>query len=367
MRFVTAVALGFVLIALGGTAASADPIDDYVTTQMATRKIPGAAVAVIRDGVVVKRAAYGRANIEHDVPVSTDTLFSLASTSKVFTAAAIMTLVQDGRLTLDQPVREILPELPQAWSPVTVRQCLSHTSGLPELDDDDLNVTPSVGDRQTFLRVLADRPVEPPGRRVAYNQTGYVLMGMVIERLSGRTYESYVQERLLGPAGVTRARYGDAWEIIPQRADLYTTVEITPDHAKLLARNGRPLIANRIRHYGSKYFPEFLWPTVGLNASLDDLVAFELALRSGKVMRADLLAEMMKPPRLADGREGDYGLGFIVGQTGGRRTVAYGGGAAVWRLSVGDAGLTVIVLTNLQGSSPQALAAEIARLASSVH
>lgn len=343
--------------------AAADPIDDYVKGEMATRKIPGAAVAVIRNGRVIKRTAYGLASVEHNVPVKTDTVFVLASTSKLFAASAIMTLVQDGKLTLDQSVREILPELPAAWAPVTVRQCLSHTTGLPELDTDELNITPSVGDAPALIKAVADRPVQPAGSRVAYGGTSYALIGMVIERLSGKPFGDYVHDRVLLPAGLGGARFGDAWEIVPKRAELYTAVDITPEHGKLLARNGRPVLADRIRHYGSKTFPPFMWPSAGLNASLDDLIAFELALRSGRIVTPALLAEMAQPATLTDGRTGDYGLGLIVGQMDGRTTLAYGGGAATWRVGTPDDGLTVILLTNLQGSFPQVLAAEILKRA----
>lgn len=362
LRLLLSLALGLALAALG--PATADPIDDYVTAQMAARKIPGVAVAVIRDGRVTKRAVYGGASIEHDAPVTADTLFPLASMTKAFTATAIMTLVQDGKLSLDQPVREILPELPEAWSAVTVRHCLTHTSGLPDAVSDDLNVIPVSGERATLLELLADRPMEPVGRRSVYNQTGYILMGLVIERLGGRPYGRFVRERLLSPAGASRAVFGDSWEIVPGRADLYTAVEVTPDRTKLLAKNGRPVLADgKVRRLGLKPFPELYWPVGGLNGSLDDFIAFELALGSGRLVSPGLLAEMARPVRLPDGRDGDFSAGFVLGQADGRRTVSYGGGAATWRLAIPDAGVTVVVLTNLQGSSPQTLAAEIAKLA----
>lgn len=358
--------LAFCLALAAPRVAAADAVDDYIKVQMAALRVPGAAVAVIRDGRAVKRAVYGQASIEHNAPVTTRTVFPLASMTKAFTATAIMTLVQDGKLRLDQPVREILPELPAAWSAITIRQCLSHTSGLPDAVSDDLNVIPVSGDRDALLALLAQRPLEPPGVRSAYNQTGYILLGMIIERLSGRPYATYIREQLLNPAGASQITFGDSWEIVPGRAELYTAVELTADRMKLLARNGRPVLSDgKVRRLGLKPFPEAYWPIGGLNASLDDFIAFELALGSGRLISPTLLEEMAKPIRLADGREGVFSAGFIVGEADGQRTVSYGGGAATWRLATPSTGVTVIVLTNLQGSSPQVLATQIAALAAS--
>lgn len=188
-------------------------------------------------------------------------------------------------------------------------------------------------------------------------------MAMVIERLSGTSYETYPRDRVLTPAGAAGARFGDAWDILPGRAELYTAVDITPDHGKLLARAGRPVLADRIRRYGSKAFPDFMWPAAGLNASLDELINLELAPGSGRIISPELLAQMAEPPQLPDGRAGVFGLGFIVGRLDGHKTLAYGGGAATWRLSSPEQDLTVIVLTNLQGCYPDRLAADVIKLA----
>jgi D-alanyl-D-alanine carboxypeptidase len=360
------------------SVARADTTDDYVHRQMAEKKIPGLSLAVIRDGRVVKEAAYGKASIELNVPVTLDTSFPLASMTKIFTAAAVMQLVQEGRISLDEPVIQILRELPSTWSAITIRHCLSHTSGLPDVLTDDVNATTVSGDRDTALAEVAKQPLKPAGAASVYNQTGYVLLGMIIERMSGMSYERFVQSHLFNPAGMKTAQFGDAWAIIPGRADLYTTLDVTADHTKLLMRDGRPVVlTDKILRYGSKYMPDYMAPAGLLNGSIRDLVSWEAALAQGKLLKTASLAEMAAPFKLADDKDGFFGLGFASvpmnlfgssnatkagGAFGPYATVSYGGGAATWRMAIPEKHLIVIVLTDLQGTNPQGLAADIATL-----
>jgi CubicO group peptidase (beta-lactamase class C family) len=377
-RIATALCLAPFILITTVAVTRADATDDYVRDQMAKRKIPGLSVAVIRDGHIVKEAAYGKASLELNVPATLDTSYALASMTKIFTAAAIMQLIQEGRISLDEPVTQILPQLPPPWSAVTIRHCLSHTSGLPDVVTDDINVITVNGERDLALAEMAKVPLKPTGVASVYNQTGYVLLSMIIEKISGSSYEKFVQDRLFNPAGMKSARFGDAWAIIPGRADLYTALDITPDHLKLLVREGRPVpLTDKILRYGSKYMPDYLAPAGLLNGSIRDLVSWEVALSQGKLLNSATLAEMSAPSKLADGKDGIWGLGFVTvpmsvfGGTAAMKsgaafgpyaTVSYGGGAAAWRLAIPEKHLIVIVLTNLQGANPDALAADIATL-----
>lgn len=370
-------ALSLFVFAASGVA-HADATDDYVHRQMAEKKIPGLSLAVIRDGRVVKEAAYGKASIELNVPVTLDTSFPLASMTKIFTAAAVMQLVEEGRISLDEPVVKILPQLPPTWSAVTIRHCLSHTSGLPDVLTDDLNLRTVSGDRDAALAEVAKQALKPAGAASVYNQTGYVLLGMIIEKISGSSYGDFVRSRVFNPGGMKNASFGDAWAIIPGRADLYTNLDITSDHTKLLARDGQPVVlTDKILHYGSKYMPDYLAPAGLSNGSIRDLVSFEAALSQGKLLKPASLEEMSAPYKLSDGKDGFFGLAFAsvpmnlfgksaaskTGETfGPYATVSYGGGAATWRMAIPEKHLVVIVLTNLQGASPQNLAADIATL-----
>ncbi|PXX41413.1 serine hydrolase domain-containing protein [Undibacterium pigrum] len=361
-------ALAASLALLGGLAAStmqahADTVDDYVRAEMQKRHIPGMTVAVLRDNKLIKESTYGLASIEHNVATRADTAYTLASMTKTFTASGIMLLVQDGRITLDDSITKILPQLPAAWSGVTLRHCLSHTSGLPDAITDDVNITTISGDRDVLLQELAKLPLQPAGEKSVYNQTGYVLLGMVIEKISGMPYEQFLQTRLFQPMGITGTKFGDAWSIIPGRSDLYTSLDISKDHSKLEMKNGRPVVMqDKIYHYGAKFMPDYMAPAGLLNGNIHDLVNFEQGLASGKLIKPASLKEMSTPYKLRNGQDGDFGLGFMFMPFGKQPAISYGGGAATWRVHLPEKRLTVVVLTNLQGSQPHALAGGIAAL-----
>jgi len=344
--------------------ARADNIDDFIHAEMTKTKIPGLSVAVIQNNQVIKESAYGVASIELNVPATLDTSYALASMTKIFTTAAIMLLVQDGKITLDEPITKVLPQLPAKWSKVTVRNCLSHTSGLPDEITDDVNVTPITGDRDELFKILAKKPLKPVGDKAVYNQTGFTILGMIIEKESGQTYQEFIRSRVFKPANITGATYGDGWSIIPGRSDLYTALDITKDHSKLLmGEHGPVLLTDKIIRYGSKYMPDYMAPAGLLNGTIRDLVNWEKTLSDGNLLNATSLKEMSTPYRLNNGKEGEFGLGFLTVSFGGPyKAVSYGGGAATWRVAYPERNLTVIVLTNLQGSQPQALAAKIAAL-----
>lgn len=359
-RAIAAAGMAAGLFALAAPPAQADDVDDYVHAEMAKKKIPGLALAVLRDGKLIKESTYGVASIELNVPVKKDTSFVLASMTKVFTASAVMLLVQDGKLTLDEPLGKVLPQVPAAWQGVTIRQCLSHSSGIPDVMIDDMNVTPVAGDRDEMFAKLGNLPVGKPGEAVAYNQTCYALMGMAIEKISGMDYEAFVQQRVFAPAHMTHASFGDAWAIVPGRSDLYTADAITKDRTRLEVRDGRPVIMkDKILRYGSKAMPDYLAPAGLLNGSIGDLVNWEQTMEQGKLLSPATLRDMSTPYKLNDGKDGDFGLAFLVTPLGPYHVVSYGGGAATWRFAVPEKHMTVIVLTNLQASNPQELAAGI--------
>lgn len=190
---------------------------------------------------------------------------------------------------------------------------------------------------------------------------------MIIEKISGLSYENFVQTRLLRPAGMSHASFGDAWQIIPGRADLYTALDITPDHSKLQLHDGEPvLLHDKILHYGSKYWPDYMAPAALLNGSIRDLINWEKALAAGKLITGLSLNEMAMPYKLPGGKSGDFGLSFFTKSLGPNvhryAMVSYGGGAATWRLAIPEKHLTVIVLTNLQDSEPEKLTLGIAAL-----
>lgn len=355
------------LITIGFTASSsADEIDDYVRAQMEKLRMPGLALAVVQNGKVVKQQAYGLANVELEVPVQTETVFLIASITKTFTATAILTLVEEGRITLEDSVTKFLPDLPASWAPVTIRHCLAHTSGLPDAVDADGNLIADA--RSDLLRELAAKPIEMPGERAVYNQTGFVLLGMIIEEVSGLEFKDFIASRLLRPLGLRNTSFGDLRDVVPGRSSMYTMFEPSLDRTSALRREHAPddpfegwVVSTQAVYRANGYvYASFMHPAAGMNSTIDDMVQWELALASGNVLEAETLEQAATPFELSNGESGRYGLGWIAGTRNGRRTMEMGGGWATWHLRFPDDNLSVIVLTNLQGAEQGALAMDVA-------
>lgn len=337
-------------------------VDRTVLSDMSQRHTPGASIAVIKDGQVVLEKSYGLASIELSVPASNKTLYTLASTTKEFTAVAIMTLVEQGKVSLDDSVSKYLHELPESWEPVTIRHCLSHTSGLPDnVEDDNVNVLPLAGTHADLMKLLTTGPVKEPGTAMIYNQTESMLLGEIIARVSGVPYETYINDQLLKPLNITGLQWGDTWTVIPGRASLYTALQPTADRSKLqLDAKGSPVMSTTgIHAFGSKVVTEWLMPAAGLSGNIEAMATWENALWNGKVIKPSSLALMAKPYVMRDGKTGDFGLALMHDTQRGHVTIHTGGGAAVWVTTIPDERLTVIVLTNLQASQPYKLVSQI--------
>ena len=204
----------------------ADEVDDYLKSEMTKRHIPGVSVAVIRDGKVILASSYGQANVELSVPVTPDSVFKLASVTKPFTATAIMMLVEEGKISLDGRLAEYLPNLPSQWANVTVRQALSHTSGLADYlkaprwswqSSWREDLTPN-----EFIKFASEAPpVFAPGEGISYSNTGFYLLGMVIEKVSGKPYGQFLAERIFKPLQMTATRRDTLTETVPNRVNGY--------------------------------------------------------------------------------------------------------------------------------------------------
>ena len=206
--------------------AQTDPIDDYIQVEMKKRKIPGLALVVIRNGEVVKMKGYGFANLEHDVPVTPDTVFELASVTKQFTAAAIMLLVEDGKIKLDDSITQYLPRSPQQWNNILVRHLLTHTAGFPSLQNGFKSLREGGGrtnytTAQMFEAATKDTLSFGPGERWQYSDVGYFLLGMIIEKASGQTYRGFLTNRFFEPLGMATTTILDQWAVLKNRAAGY--------------------------------------------------------------------------------------------------------------------------------------------------
>ncbi len=314
--------------------AGADPADDYIKAQMAQRHIPGMTVSVVQDGRVLKAQGYGLASVELNAPATADTIYPLGSISKQFTAAAVMLLAHDGKLGLDDPIRNYLATLPPAWRAITVRQLLNQTSGIPQwnpdTDKDPLLKT------YTLAEIAARAALKPlaftPGAQYNYSNMNYNLLAGIIEKASGKPYDDFLQERLFRPLGMTATGLYDPQVVVLNRAAGYD------------GEDGE--VYNNILFFDTSY-------TVGaggLQSSVGDLVKWDVALAGGKVLPLSVMAQMWTPPTLPGGAKTDYGMGWISQTINGHRVVWHNGSIPGARAFLGrfpDDHLTVIVLTNL--------------------
>ena len=277
-------------------------IDRLLESQRSAHHILGMAVAVLEHGTVATRVILGLADVESGVPVSANTPFQLSSTTKSFTAASVLLLVGDGRLRLSDRVGDLLAGLPPAWHPVTVRQLLSHTSGLPDVTRESGHLDLIADSWERALPMLEAAPLQfAPGERWAYTQTNYVLLAQIVERISGLTLEEFMAERLFRPLGMVDTFFAAPGDATRSCA---TNYELS-DGGETVRRDLE--------------FPPFVHAAGGLCASLEDLIRWNVALDSGRVLSSELAQQMWSATPLddgstfrLDGRTIGYGLGWVV-------------------------------------------------------
>jgi CubicO group peptidase (beta-lactamase class C family) len=186
---------------------------------MEHQRVPGVAVGIVSRGEPILIRGYGYANVEHQVPVKPETIFQVASLTKQFAATEVMLLVQEGRLGLDDPITKYLDGAPKQWQSITIRHLLNHTSGVHDTLPEDLRRDLS---EDEIARRAFDHPLDfPPGSRWSYCNTGYELLGIVVRRVSGRSWGDFLRQRVFTPLGMTTARVISEEEIVPNRAAGY--------------------------------------------------------------------------------------------------------------------------------------------------
>jgi CubicO group peptidase (beta-lactamase class C family) len=311
-------------------------------------RIPGVQLAVVRQGRLVKLGNYGLANVQDSVPVTSQTRFFLNSITKAFVGVAVMQLVEAGKLELTAPVGRYLPELPATWHPVTVRQLLTHTSGLPDILPEDALVTEN-NEKAAWAQVQTQPLDFPAGQQFAYNQTNYLLLGRLITQLSGQPFAEFIQQRQLDMVDMPRTSVGDAHDVLPHGARGYTHTQYVDGQ-----RRRSPQLRNLF-----EVFPPSLRPAAGMSSTAEELSRWLIALQQGKLLQPASLTTLWTPGRLNDGSQRGFG-GPLTGYALGWPTVdrlehpavaPVGGGRSAVFLYPQDE-LAIVVLTNLQGANP---------------
>ncbi len=310
---------------------------------------PGVAVAVVKDGQLVHSAGYGMANLEWDCPIRPDTVFRLASVTKQFTATAIMLLERQGKLRLDDPITTYLPDYPTHHKTITITHLLNHTSGIQSYTGlahflADISKKDMVPDE--LLPYFKDLPLEfEPGTRFVYNNSGYHLLGLLIEKIAGMSYEQFIQQYIFQPLEMNHSYYMHNEIIIPRRATGYAKTKDGYRQAEYL---------NMMIPYAAG----------SLGSTVEDLVRWDAALREERLLDKATQERMYTPTRLADGQMEEYGFGFRVTSYVGHRFVGHGGGIPGFHTFIArfiDDQTMIAVLANAPEINVEKLTRQIAR------
>jgi CubicO group peptidase (beta-lactamase class C family) len=306
-------------------------VDEYVRAEMQKQKIPGISLAILRDGQVVLARGYGFANVEHQVPVKPETVFQSGSVGKQFTATAVMMLVEEGKIRLDDKLSDYLPNGPDGWKDITIRHLLTHTAGTTDYPD-DFDFRRDYTEEELVERAAKIPLASKPGDKWSYSNIGYLLLGAVIRKASGKFYGDFLRERVFTPLGMTTARVISEEDIVPNRAAGYRLVD-----GQLKNQN---------------------WVAPSLNTTADgalyltalDMAKWDAALYNEKLLKRSSLDQMWTAVRLNDGSTYPYGFGWRVDEVRGHRLVEHGGSWQGFKAYIGryvDDRLTIVLFANL--------------------
>jgi CubicO group peptidase (beta-lactamase class C family) len=335
-------------------AQKQDSIDLLINKEMTEKKIVGLQLAIVKNGKTVKTGNYGMANLQDSIPVDKNTIFTINSITKAFTGVAIMQLVENGKVNLNSPISTYLDSLPEAWRKVTVRQLASHISGIPNIMDGDANLIAESAEA-SWQKVQTLPNEFNVGEQFSYNQTNYLLIGKIIEKVSYMPFEDFIIEFQFKTAKMQStmlAGFRDYYDVINHSARGYNYF-----------RNG--VISN----INPEIFPKFLRTAAGMQSNATELANWIIALQSFNLLKKkETLAEMWSPSFLNNGMTegfGDLLNGYAIGWFAVTRpehpaVASVGGGrSAIFIYPKED--LSIIILTNLQGASPENFVDRIAK------
>lgn len=312
---------------------------------------PGCALGVIRDGGLVYSKGYGLASLEHGVPLTPQTVLDIGSTAKQFTAAAILLLAQDGKLSLDDDIRKFVPEMPDYGKPITLRHLLHHTSGIRDyigiLQLGGIKFEDVATEEESLALIARQKALEfSPGEQYAYSNSGYFLLSVVVERVSGKPIRELAQERIFGPLGMTSTLYLDDHTLVVPR--LATSYLPRPE-------GGFRVVLSDWEQTGDG----------GIKTTVEDLAKWDRNFYDPKVGGPALIEQLQTTGVLDSGEKIPYARGLFVDEYRGLRRVAHNGGwmaFAAEMVRFPDERLTVITLCNAGNVDPSGLAQQVADL-----
>jgi CubicO group peptidase (beta-lactamase class C family) len=326
--------------------AATTRVDEFIKTEMEKQKIPGVSLAVVKDGKPLIVKGYGFSNLEHQVPVKPETIFQSGSVGKQFTAMAVMLLVDEGKINLDEKIGKYLGDVPESWANITVRHLLSHTGGLTDYPK-DFDFRKDYTEDEILKRAKEIPVAFKPGEKWQYSNLGFVTLGIMIGKVTGKFYGDFLQERVFKPLGMTTARILNEADIIPNRASGYRLV------------NGE--VKNQA------------WVSPAINTTADgslyltalDMIKWDDALANGKLLKKSSYDEMWTPIKLNDGKTHPYGFGWALRSVNGKRVIEHGGAWQGFKAHIArfpENKLAVIVFANLIQTNQARLANGVAAI-----
>ena len=325
-----------------------DAVDDYIRTEMEKQHIPGLSLLVSREGKPIRAQGYGLANVELQVPVKPETVFQSGSLGKQFTATAIMMLVEDGKIGLEDPLTKFFPNAPAAWKQVTVRELLSHTAGFTDYPK-SFNFRKDYTEDEV-LKIVEGIPLAyPPGTKWSYAKLGYATLGILIHKVTGKFYGDFLQERIFKPLDMNSARIISESDIIPNRAAGYRLVKGELKNQEWVA----PMINTTAD--GSLYF------------SINDLAKWDAALYTEKLLKYSSLEQMWTVAKLKNSQPNSdhYGYGWSIEIKNGHKVIGHGGSWQGFKTHISryvDDKLTVVVLINQGNAEPGPITDRVAEM-----
>ncbi|MGL3001513.1 serine hydrolase domain-containing protein [Flavobacterium sp. RSSB_23] len=341
------------LVVSSFTYSQVDKVDNAIKDLMQKNKIVGLQLAVIKDNAIVKTGHYGLASVEDSIAVDSQTIFSINSITKSFTAVAILQLVENGKLNLDEPISKYLDKLPKSWQNITVKQILTHKSGLPEIWDSQGNMLSE--NSETLFQKIKELPlVFKPGKEFRDCQANYLLLGMLIEKISGQSFEKFITENQYKKAGMKnsiKAGVGDFYSIIKHSAKPYS------------------YFRNNVLTNVYQPIPSNLYPAGGIYSTATEIAQWVIALQSNQLLNAENLNTLWSPIRLDNGEiyeENGFlnqsSIGFYSSSRAKNPVIASLGGNRNALYIYPKDSISVVILTNLVGSRPENFIEEIANL-----
>ncbi|RTZ08234.1 class A beta-lactamase-related serine hydrolase [Flavobacterium bomense] len=330
-----------------------DKVDLAIKELIQKNKIVGLQLSVIKENVIVKTSHYGFANIQDSIAVNSQTVFSINSITKAFTGVAIMQLVENGKLNLEEPISNYLDKLPQTWQKITVEQLATHKSGLPDVWDSQGNMLSEDGNI-LFENVKKLPLAFEPGKHVREGLANYMLLGMLIEKISGQSFEKFIMENQFKKAGMKnamKAGIGDFYNIINNSSRPYT------------------YFRNNVLTNVYQPMPSNLLPAGGIYATATEMAQWVIALQTNQLINAENLKILLKPIELENGKPYEENglldrtsIGFSLSSRAENPIIASMGGARNALFIYPNKNVSIVILTNLMGSHPQAFIEEIAKL-----